>query len=230
LLCPKFEVNLLVGCLMMNDTQRVHTADKDRFMHGAVYHTLWDRPLAAARRKVIDVVPDGSSVLDIACGTGELCFELAALKNCQVVGIDLSHRMIEFAQKRNRYQNVRFLNSDGADLGVYGPQGFDFATILFLLHEVSRRIRISVVNEALRVARKTIVVDSVVPLPKNLHGIALRIVEAIGGPEHYRSFADYLKAGGIGGILADSSIRAAVTQRSIFWHGCREMMVLEGRS
>lgn len=81
-------------------------------------------------------------------------------------------------------------------------------------------------NEALRVARNVVVVDSQVPLPRNLHGIALRVVEASGGPEHYRPFADYLSAGGIGSILADSRVVAAVTQRSVFWHGCREMVVL----
>jgi len=167
--------------------------------------------------------------LDIACGTGELCFELAALKRCQVVGLDLSQRMIEFARKRNRYDTVRFLHGDGADLANLEPQIFDFATILFLLHEIPRQIQIAVVNEALRVARKTIIIDSLAPLPKNLHGIALRIVEGIGGPQHYRSFANYLAAGGISGILAKVDISVTVVQRSVFWYGCRDMAVLESQ-
>jgi SAM-dependent methyltransferase len=205
---------------------RVIANDTSRFTHGAVYHALYDRPLAEAREVVVDIVPEGSSVLDIACGTGELCFELASRKNCQVVGVDLSHRMIEFARKRDPGAQVRFEYGDGTDLAECVPDTFDLTTILFLLHELSRTRQVAVLNEALRVARKVVVVDSVVPLPWNLHGIALRVVEASGGLGHYRSFADYLSTGGIGGILDDSRVGASVSQRSVFWHGCREMVVI----
>ena len=54
-----------------------------------------------------------------------------------------------------------------------------------------------------------------------------RVVEASGGPSHYRPFADYLAAGGIGGILEDPRVRASVAERWVFWHGCREMVALE---
>jgi SAM-dependent methyltransferase len=214
----------------MTAAHRMIAEDKGRFTHGAFYHTLYDRPLAEARKAVVDLVPEGSSVLDIACGTGELCFELALRKNCQVVGVDLSRRMIEFARKRNPSTQVRFEHGDAIDLAEVAPDTFDFTTILFLLHEVPRAQQVAVLNEALRVARKAVVVDSQVPLPWNLHGIALRAVEASGGPAHYRSFADYLAAGGIGGILNASRVKASVSQRSVFWHGCRELVVLEGKA
>jgi SAM-dependent methyltransferase len=226
----KIQAILLDGQQMINHKHKDHTAAKGRFMHGSIYHMLWDRPLTSARKKVIDLVPSGSSVIDIACGTGEFCFELAARQNCRVLGIDLSPRMISFAQKRNRFDAVRFESCDAADLARFETSYFDFAMILFLLHEVPRPIQIAAVKEASRVARKTVIVDSLAPLPRNIHGIALRIVEAIGGPGHYRSFADYLEAGGIGGVLKDSSVRVKISHRSIFWHGCREMVVLESRN
>lgn len=212
---------------MTKPTPLVTEQGTSRFTHGAVYHALYDRPLAEARRAVVDAVPALSSVLDIACGTGELCFELAIRKDCQVVGVDLSPRMIEFARKRNRYATVRFEFGDGTDLAHLGPDSFDIATILFLLHEIPREKQVLVLNEALRLALRAIVVDSQVPLPKNLYGLALRIVEASGGPRHYRPFADYIAAGGVGGILADPRVRASVEGRSVFWHGCREMAVLD---
>nr|MBN2278762.1 class I SAM-dependent methyltransferase [candidate division Zixibacteria bacterium] len=215
---------------MIDNKHSAHIDAKDRFMHGTIYHMLWDRPLAVARRKVIDMIPSASSVLDIACGTGELCFELAAQKNCRVLGIDLSLRMVKFARKRNRYDTVHFQSCDAADLACFEPRDFDFATMLFLLHEVPRPIQIAAVKEASRVAKKMVIVDSLAPLPKNIHGMALRMVEVIGGPQHYRSFADYLEADGIGGILKDSSIKATITHRSVFWYGCREMVILESRN
>jgi len=203
------------------------TTDLSRFTHGAVYHALFDRPLAEARRVVVDLVPDHSMVLDIACGTGELCFELAAHKACRVVGIDLSRRMVEFAQKRNRFENVRFMHGDATDLADFESCVFDYATVLFLMHEIPRHKQVEVIKQALCVAPKVVVVDSTAPLPRNLHGVALRIVEASGGREHYRPFADYLAAGGIGNILADPGVKASVAQRSLFWHGCRELVVLD---
>jgi SAM-dependent methyltransferase len=215
---------------METSTPHIIVEDASRFTHGAIYHALFDRPLAEARKQVISLIPEKSTVLDIACGTGELCFELATQKNCQIVGIDLSHRMIEFARKRNRYPNVHFFHHDGTTLTDIKPDTFDYATILFLLHEVSRDIQVEVLNEALCKARKVIVIDSKVPLPLNLHGIALRIVEASGGRVHYSSFADYLAAGGINGILSDKRVRASALHSSIFWYGCREMVVLNGEA
>lgn len=200
---------------------------KSRFIHGAVYHALYDRPLARARAVVVNTVPPSCRVLDIACGTGELCFELARCRDCQVVGVDSSPRMIAFARRRNRDARVRFEHADGTDLASLEPDSFDIATVLFLLHEIVRDQQILVLNEALRLSRKVIVVDSQTPLPRNLHGLALRIVEASGGAGHYHPFAAYLAAGGIGGILADSRVRASVAERAVFWHGCREMVVLD---
>ena len=215
---------------MNNYMHREDSADKDRLMNGVMYHMLWDKPLAEVRKQVVEYVPMGSSVIDIACGTGELCFELAAMKECRVVGLDLSKRMIDFASKRNQYSEVSFVLGDGANLTAFKSPAFDFATIILLLHEVPQHVQIATINEALRVARKTIIIDSLAPLPKNFHGIALRIVEAIGGPKHYHSFANFLKWSGINGILVNSSIKAKISQRSIFWHGCREMVVLESRN
>jgi len=213
----------------MADIHSDHINEKSRFMHGSVYHALWDRPLADARRRVADLLPAGSYVLDIACGTGELCFELAALRSCRILGVDLSRRMIEFARKRNRYDKVHFELGNVTNLAQFKSQEFDFATILFLLHEISRHDQVAVLNEARRVARKTIIVDSYVPFPRNLHAFALRLVEAMGGPQHYRSFADYLAAGGIKGILSDPLVGAKTAQSHVFWHGCREIVVLDGR-
>ena len=42
----------------------------------------------------------GSAALDLACGTGDIAFELAQ-RGAQVVGLDLTHRMLELAQVRN---------------------------------------------------------------------------------------------------------------------------------
>lgn len=47
--------------------------DKSLYYYGAIYHRLFDPQLSEARQIVVDLIPEGSSVLDIACGTGLLC-------------------------------------------------------------------------------------------------------------------------------------------------------------
>jgi SAM-dependent methyltransferase len=195
--------------------------------HGAFYHAFYDRHQAEARRIIAGLVPERSSVLDVACGTGELCFELAQRKNCRVVGVDLSPRMIEFAERRNRQGTVRFVLGDAADLTGLGLGAFDYATVMFLLHEVPGPAQIEVLKQALRAARRVVVMDSRVPLPWNVHGIGLRIVEVSGGGEHYRLFADYLAGGGLDGALKAAGMEAHIAERRVFWHGCREVVVLE---
>jgi hypothetical protein len=50
--------------------------DKSLFYYGRLYHRLFDPPLAQARRVAVELIPARRTVLDLACGTGELCFAL----------------------------------------------------------------------------------------------------------------------------------------------------------
>lgn len=129
-------------------------------------------------KQPVDLVPEGSSVLDIACGTGQLCFALKAKKNCRVVGIDLSFRQLRFAEKSSSSDEVTFLHLDAANLVGIEDHSFDYATMLFLMHELTKEQQARVLMEASRLADKIVIIDSVVPLPKNLSGRGIRLVEA----------------------------------------------------
>ena len=141
--------------------------DKGLFFYGGIYHKLLDPHQAEAREVIAGFIPEGSSVLDIGCGTGQLCFALREKKQCRVVGIDLSIRMLRFAEKSNPYNEVTFVHQDATDLSGFGDCTFDFATVLILMHELPREKQLCVLSEALRVAHKAIIVDASVPLPKN---------------------------------------------------------------
>ena len=62
--------------------------DKSLFHYGKIYNKLLDPLIKPARKVLVDCIPADSSVLDIGCGTGLLCFDLKREKGCQVVGID----------------------------------------------------------------------------------------------------------------------------------------------
>ena len=203
--------------------------DKSLFIYGSLFHRFLDPPLSVNRRVVIDFIPDGSSVIDIACGTGQLCFELRKIKHCRVVGIDLSMRMLDFARKTNPYPDISFVHEDAEDLHTFEDNSFDFATMLMIMHELQNTQQVSVLKEALRIARQGIIIDSVVPLPKNAEGIGYRVVEATVGHDHYPNFKAFLAKGGIRGVLKESGLPINIHYSFVFWRKCREIVVVSMR-
>ena len=202
------------------------TADKSLFFYGSIYHRLFDPQLAEALQVTVDYITEGSTVLDIACGTGQLCFALREQKNCYVVGLDLSLRMLEFAKKSNPFEDIEFIHEDATNLTRFRDHSFDYATMLMLMHELSRAQQICVFKEALRVARKGIIIDAVAPLPKNAGGIGIRIVEGTFGHDHNPNFKFFLTTGGIHGIIKESGLPVKVEHTSVFWRNCREIVVV----
>jgi ubiquinone/menaquinone biosynthesis C-methylase UbiE len=200
--------------------------DKSLFFYGPLYHRLFDPQLAEARQVTVDLIPEGASVMDIACGTGQLCFALKERKNCQVVGLDLSLRMLEFARKTNPLEEMTFMHGDATDLSVFADQSFDCATMLMLVHELARSQQILVLKEALRVARKGIIIDAVAPLPKNVGGLGIRLVEWTFGHDHLHNFKAFVAGGGIRGMLEESALPIQVEHSSVFWRNCRQVVML----
>ena len=201
-------------------------ADKSLSFYGLLYHRLLDPLLAPVRRAAVDLVPEGSSVLDIACGTGQLCFELREKRQCRVVGVDLSLRMLEFARSANTSAEVSFLHRDATDLAGIGDGTFDWATVVLLVHELPLEQRVRVLHEAARVARVVLVIDAAAPLPRRPMGLAIRAVEYTVGHDHRHHFNDFLTRGGIMGLLDESGDAASVATRLPFLQDCREAVVM----
>lgn len=204
--------------------------DKSLRYYGWLYHMLFDPPLREARRLAVDLIPARSSVLDIACGTGLLCLALHEEKQCKVVGIDLSLRMLRFAEKLAKGADVTFLHHDATDLAELEDPGFDYATMLFLIHELPRRQQHRVLSEALRVANRVLIIDSRVPLPENRNARGVRFVEATFGREHHGHFESFVARGGITGVLEESGLPVKVERRATFWRDCREAVLVAKQS
>jgi ubiquinone/menaquinone biosynthesis C-methylase UbiE len=89
------------------------------------YEPLWQAQLAEAQAALLawaSPVP-GEQVLDIACGTGLVSFEAARAVSVRghVLGIDLSERMVDAAERRargNRLSNCSFSRMDAETLAL----------------------------------------------------------------------------------------------------------------
>ncbi|MGY0064582.1 class I SAM-dependent DNA methyltransferase [Streptomyces sp. LZ34] len=88
----------------------------------------------AAGRWLTDALPAGSRVLDLGCGTGLPTARQLVGAGFEVVGVDLSHGMVELA--RRYVPDATFHRLDIADLRPGGPRNlgrFDAVTAFFSL-------------------------------------------------------------------------------------------------
>jgi SAM-dependent methyltransferase len=97
------------------------------------YEPPWAAQLAVAQRKLLECAAPapGERVLDVACGTGLIAFGAAAAvgPDGHVLGVDLSDRMVDGAQRRAHRQsvtNTHFLRMDAERLAL-ADEGFDVA-------------------------------------------------------------------------------------------------------
>jgi len=88
------------------------------------------------RKKAISKlqVEPADTVLDLACGTGDLAIETVAQKNCKVIGADIAHRMLVYGSEKlakKKLQNkISFVNGDGEFL-PFTDGSFQGVTIAF---------------------------------------------------------------------------------------------------
>lgn len=197
---------------------------QDNFYDGWLYHVFVDPVLRKARELVREQVKPGSSLIDIGCGTGELVLFLA--DSCtELVGVETSHRMWSYAQKRAQDQeltNVRFIFAHGAKLEKLPTGFFDYATACMVLHEMDASQRLPVLQEMKRLARTLILVDYQLPLPFNLTAGICGFIEWLAGRHHYRNYRSYLEGDGLMPLL--ETLRLSIQGEVSFYKGCLHLV------
>ncbi len=175
-----------------------------------LYELLIDPITQGVREALASMIPSGSSVVDLGCGTGALAF-LLAQEATKVVGVDLSPALIAWAEKKRRKKklaHVSFINADASSLRGFPPLSFDFAVLSLILHEVPEEQRAPLLREAKRVAQEVIIADYHVPLPWNLAGLSARAIESLAGPNHFKGFLSFIGRGGVSALLPDAQLEA----------------------
>ncbi len=110
------------------------------------------------RRRVLNLLnlKAGDKVLDAACGTGTsaLIMEEIIGGDGEIVGIDLSPKMVEIAKSKVKSANISFLNTNSEDI-QYPDNYFDKAHISLALHEMIHEGRVNTLREMHRVLKPT---------------------------------------------------------------------------
>ncbi len=101
---------------------------------------------------IVNLVEDGSRVLDIGCGDGELLCKLTAKKNVQAVGLELAQGSVVSCIRRG----ISVIQADiDKGLSALPDQSFDYV-ILSMTLQVIRKPDLAL-KEMLRVGKKCIV-------------------------------------------------------------------------
>lgn len=113
---------------------------------------MWDRlyqhlrPLFQAPEQILHHIEDGTTVLDLGCGYGDLCHALVTQKpGCHATGIDHDIHKIQVAQSRyGDHPNLHFETSDLHHLKTVDQQ---IVLIIDVLHYFDSTVQIDCIKK-----------------------------------------------------------------------------------
>lgn len=100
-------------------------------------------PWGETTKRVVEIlvqgVPHGGSVLDVACGAGMLLAELyAARPDLRLIGVDKDCEYVAYARETHS-QNIRFICADALEWNL--DQKFDAVVCTSGIHHISWRLQ-----------------------------------------------------------------------------------------
>jgi ubiquinone/menaquinone biosynthesis methyltransferase len=167
----------------------------------------WKRTLIARAQ-----LRPGERVLDLACGTGDIAFAAAA-QDALVVGLDITHRMLELASQKSK--TATFLTGDMTHL-PFASGSFDVVTTGYGLRNVpDLKAAIDEIARVLAPGGRLLSLDFNRPEPALIRAAYLSYLAIVGGtmgwvlhrdPDTYRyipeSIRRYPGAAGVAALLA----------------------------
>lgn len=133
----------------MQTTEAENKAIYSQF-HDEIIAKRFESPFALRKymhrrqyNSIVELIPDGATVLDAGCGEGVLCFMLAQ-KGCKVTGVDLSEPNIQacnnYAAQYNLTDSIIFLVGDVENLPVE-DKSFDYVISSHVLEHLPNFIQ-----------------------------------------------------------------------------------------
>ncbi len=206
----------------------MNDAGKNQWYDGLLYSWFFDSIEGGKRRMILDLIPEDSMVLDVCCGTGRLALEMAG-KCRHVTGVDVSPRMLAFAEKQKQKRgigNLEFVFGDATRLAECLERHFDVAVVSLALHEMDSEERHATVRAMASVADRLVLSDHTAPEPPTIPGFVINRIERLfGGPDVFPLYQEYLASGGIVGALERCGLTPDEQRRD--WLGIRQVVVAD---
>jgi len=153
-----------------------------------------DKVLSPLREEIICFIENGSYVLDVGCGTGDLLFR-AIDKIKFGLGVDLDSNMIQYANKKKKKlkaDNLEFIQEDINSLKHLSSYDINVASSTLCLHEMEEGEAISALKSLSSISSRILIADY--SKPKSFWSrITIEVDEMISG--HYGRFREYRKKG-----------------------------------
>ena len=176
--------------MIMEEIRAYYALTKKVFEMLAPFYNLMTLPLVRVRDRVVDFTnaDKGSTILDVATGTGQQAFAFAK-HGYDVTGVDITESMLQIAQKHNKDGLVKFEAADATCMR-FDKNSFDVCCISFALHDMPLTIREKVLQETVRVTRPNgmiVVVDYDLPANKIGRALMYRLM-TLYESEYYKEF------------------------------------------
>jgi ubiquinone/menaquinone biosynthesis C-methylase UbiE len=172
------------------EEKEYYSLTKKAFGILAHFYNIMTLPLVRVRGQVVDFTnaKKGSTILDIATGTGQQAFAFAK-RGYDVIGVDLTEAMLAIARKNNPNGLVKLEIGDATQLR-FVESCFDITCISFALHDMPLMIREKVLGEMVRVTKPNgsiVIVDYALPHNKLSRFLIYHLITLYEG-KYYKKF------------------------------------------
>jgi len=139
------------------NTEVAKSYDGERFStwYGRLAHAIEANALASAASKYFQA---SGTLLDIPCGTGRL-FPVLLSAGLRVTGGDISEEMLEVARQKFAGNSLVSFQKIDAEKMAFPDKTFDYVTSYRLMCHLPPEVRTRVLNEMIRVCKKTLVIN-----------------------------------------------------------------------
>jgi ubiquinone/menaquinone biosynthesis C-methylase UbiE len=181
---------------------------KRHWYDGWIYSKIIDQKNSGLRKGILDVLPGGKKIIDIGCGTGGFVLNIAK-RSEYVVGVDLSQEMIRIAEYRKQktgIRNVKFIHANAKYLSMEIKEKFDYAILSFFVHENRNEDFMAIIKEVTKITNSIVFFDYNIPLPCNISGLIIRLIEFFAGREHFKNFKEYCGKNGLEPLITQTGL------------------------
>ncbi len=167
------------------------------------YDTFVEPFTMRLRKNMLKMYPPkkGMHVLEVGCGTG-INLKLYQKAGCEVHGIDLSPSMVKAAGKKLGKQ-AEIKLGDASNM-PYPDECFDLVLAMLTLHEMPRSVRLTVMDEMVRLIKingRLLLIDfhpGPICFPEGwLYKFSIPFFEISAGQEHFKNYKNFLAGKGL---------------------------------